>query len=102
MFTKCLPSEWYAGRTTPPAGGREITAHALDASPPPGQQASQAADDEEGDLMPRTDISPEVTEALLKLLASNVWSQRKEALEDLEQIVAAAGAHMPTSLSNSN
>lgn len=43
------------------------------------------------DLIPRQDISNSITPALITLLASSNWKERKQGLEDVEGVLSAAG-----------
>jgi hypothetical protein len=53
-----------------------------------GQRSSDAMDNE-----PRTDISPQITESLLKQMSDNNWKERKLAVETVEGILVRVGVH---------
>jgi hypothetical protein len=46
------------------------------------------------DAAERTDISPHITEAIINELRSQVWQQRKAAVEAVDQILTDAGMHL--------
>lgn len=49
------------------------------------------------DLLPRTDISPQITSRLMTNMGSANWKEREKAIADVEEIVkAAAGRILPT------
>ena len=43
------------------------------------------------DMEPRTDISPQITDSLLKQMSDTNWKERKEAVETVEGILQRAG-----------
>ena len=49
-------------------------------------------DDDTGDLMPRVDISPLITDALLADLGAAAWGTRKAAADSIDQLLTDAGA----------
>jgi hypothetical protein len=57
-------------------------------------EAADAADDVV-DLLPRADISPLLTDAILSDLSSSAWLTRKAAADAIDQILTDAG--MPSS-----
>lgn len=52
-----------------------------------GERSSDTMNDNE----PRTDISSQITETLLKQMSDNNWKERKEAVETVESILQRAG-----------
>lgn len=46
------------------------------------------------DLLPRTDISSQITGELIGKLGSANWKERKEGLDEVEAILAAAGGRI--------
>lgn len=58
-----------------------------------GKAAAVAASEEISmdDLLPRADISGQISSTLLANLASTNWKERKEGLDEVEQIIASAG-----------
>jgi hypothetical protein len=56
-----------------------------------GERHSDSAMDNE----PRVDISPQITEALLKQMSDNNWKERKLAVETVEGILVKAGVVFP-------
>ncbi|KAK9814323.1 hypothetical protein WJX72_004049 [[Myrmecia] bisecta] len=71
-----------------------------------GPAASSAADVEDeplaavdpDDLLPRTDISAQITPRLVALLGDANWKSRNAGLEEVEQILQAAGGRIQPSL----
>lgn len=52
------------------------------------------------DLLPRADISGQITGDLVGRMASSVWKERKEALDEVEAIVQNAGGRIQPCVSN--
>jgi hypothetical protein len=46
------------------------------------------------DLLPRADISGQITGDLVGRMSSSVWKERKEALDEVEAIVNSAGGRI--------
>jgi cytoskeleton-associated protein 5 len=46
------------------------------------------------DLLPRSDISGQITGELVGKMGSANWKERKEALDEVEAIIAAAGGRI--------
>ncbi len=46
------------------------------------------------DLLPRSDISGQITGELVTKLGSTNWKERKEGLDEVETILAAAGGRI--------
>jgi hypothetical protein len=46
------------------------------------------------DLLPRADISGQITSELVGKLTSTNWKERKEGLDEVEAILAAAGGRI--------
>lgn len=46
------------------------------------------------DLLPRADISGQITGELIGKLGSSVWKERKEGLDEVEGLLAAAGGRI--------
>lgn len=53
-----------------------------------GERASDAM----MDMEPRTDISPQITDTLLKQMSDTNWKERKEAVETVEGLLQRVGA----------
>ncbi|CAD7700615.1 unnamed protein product [Ostreobium quekettii] len=75
-----------ASKTGSASGGKSRSRGA--ASP---QEASPAPSVSGDDFLPRQDISAQITPALINKLGSANWKERKEGLDDVEQILAGAG-----------
>ena len=56
-------------------------------SDPDGSPAAFNTDE----LLPRSDISGQVTDALVANMGSSNWKERKTAMDDVDQILVAAG-----------
>jgi hypothetical protein len=52
------------------------------------------------DLLPRADISGQITGELVGKLTSANWKERKEGLDEVEGILAAAGGRIQPCVSN--
>jgi cytoskeleton-associated protein 5 len=50
------------------------------------------------DLLPRADISGQITGELVGKICSANWKERKEGLDEVEAIVAAAGGRIQPSV----
>jgi cytoskeleton-associated protein 5 len=53
------------------------------------------------DLLPRADISGQITSSYVANLTSTNWKERKAALDELEQILAGAGNRIQPAVSSS-
>lgn len=51
------------------------------------------------DLLPRTDISGQITGELVTMLGSANWKERKAALDEVEGILASAGGRIQPTVS---
>lgn len=61
-----------------------------------GAAAAAAAEEPPSidDLLPRSDISGQITGELVGKMGSANWKERKEALDEVEAIIAAAGGRI--------
>ena len=75
-----------AGQAGKPAGGYSGPAADEDAEP--------AAPFDPDALLPRTDISNQITSKLVANIGSANWKERNAALEEVEEIVKAAGGRI--------
>jgi hypothetical protein len=90
----CRASKAAAG--APKAGGKARGGAAA-------ATAAAAADEPPSmdDLLPRADISGQITGELIGLLGSANWKERKQGLDDVEAILAAAGGRIQPCVSES-
>jgi hypothetical protein len=56
-----------------------------------GALSAEASQDDLDDGLPRTDISPLLTDALLSQIGDDNWKERKVAIEAVEQALSEAG-----------
>uniref|UniRef100_A0A061RZH6 Cytoskeleton-associated protein 5 n=1 Tax=Tetraselmis sp. GSL018 TaxID=582737 RepID=A0A061RZH6_9CHLO len=64
------------------------------ASGKPQGKAKKVCQEADDDMLPRTDISGQITGRLLKELASGAWKERQAAIEQVNQVVAGAGGRI--------
>lgn len=54
------------------------------------------------DLLPRADISSQITGELIGMLGSANWKERKQGMDDVEAILAAAGGRIQPCVSKAS
>eukprot|EP00775_Hariotina_reticulata_P007310 gene7310-7523_t len=94
-------SGWQATRVSRVAAARGKAAAGRPVKGKAGAGGASAATEEPtsmDDLLPRADISGQITGELVSKLCSANWKERKEGLDEVEAIIAAAGGRIQPSV----
>ena len=87
-LTDCRTAKPAASSGAAPRGGR------VPAGGSSGGAAAAAEPPSMDDLLPRADISSQISGELLTKLGSANWKERKEALDDVDAMLMAAGGRI--------